>query len=53
MAKEEKKELFSSGHVATSTREVILDPAGQPLSVEQALAQLLNDLDDLKRGLLR
>lgn len=50
--KEEKKERFVVGEVPTQTAPVIVDKeTDETYPVEQALAKILNDLDELK-GLL-
>lgn len=51
MAKE-KPITYSLGQVPTQVATVIKKGDDQNLSLEEAIVQVLNDLEELKRGLL-
>lgn len=52
MAKEEKKDRYELGEVATQTQQVIVDTeSDKTMSVEQGVVLLLNKLEEIESQL--
>lgn len=49
MAEEEKTGKYKSQLVATSTAEVIADDEGKQYTISEALAKIMNDLEEIKK----
>lgn len=55
MGKDDVKSVgsYRSAEVPVTTKPVVADANNNVVSVEEALARILNDLEELKAGLLR
>lgn len=49
MAEQKKEDKYYAGQVATQHANVIAKPDGTAMSIEEALAEILNMMTDLKK----